>query len=331
MMGRQTGRLAARARVWLSGTVLLLLLGACGTSRTRPCPAEVAASFSDAGYMSEIVGYLASDALEGRNTGTAGGEKAASYLEGRLKQFRIAPYFSTYRDTLSNVGEPSYNIVGVIPGSDPRLAGEFVVLGAHYDHIGRVPPIEGDSIANGANDNATGTAMLLELARYFSGCQAPARSLLIAFFGAEERGLLGSAHLAARLKQQGFKLHAMLNFEMTGVPMADKDYQVYLTGYEKSNLAELANGYAGSNLVGLLPAARDFNLFQRSDNYPFFNEFGVAAHTFSTFDFTNYEYYHKPGDEASRMDYGHMSALLNQLIPVVQGVANARPGDLKLN
>ncbi len=133
--------------------------------------------------MGEIVDYLASDALEGRNTGTVGGEKAAAYLANRLKQYHIAPYFASYRDTLSNVGELSYNVVGVIPGSDPQLALEFVVLGAHYDHIGRVAPIEGDSIANGANDNASGTAMLLELARYFSGCRAPARSLLIAFSG----------------------------------------------------------------------------------------------------------------------------------------------------
>lgn len=315
----------------LIGSALLLLLGGCGSSRNRVCSPEEAAHFSDARHMEKIVDYLASDALEGRNTGTEGGELAAAYLEGQLKQYQIVPYFATYRDTLSNVGELSFNIVGVIPGSDPELAGEFVVLGAHYDHIGRIAPIEGDSIANGANDNASGTATLLELARYFSGCRAPARSLLIAFFGAEERGLLGSAHMAARLKQQGFRLHAMLNFEMTGVPMADKDYQVYLTGYEKSNLAELANEYAGSNLVGLLPAAQEYNLFQRSDNYSFFNEFGVPAHTFSTFDFTNYNYYHKPGDEASRMDFGHMSAVLNQLIPVVQGVANAPPGNLKLN
>lgn len=328
---RWTTRQTGLARVAFSGGVLLLLLGACGSSRQRPCQPEDAARFSDSSRMEEIVGFLASDELGGRNTGTVGAELAASYLEDRLRQYGIAPYFGSYRDTLSNVGETAYNVVGFIPGSDPQLAREFVVLGAHYDHIGRVAPVAADSIANGANDNATGTATALELARYFSGCRPPARSLLIVFFGAEERGLLGSVHLAAKLKEQGFLLNAMLNFEMTGVPMAGREYQVYLTGFGKSNLAEVANGFASENLVGLLPEALEYNLFQRSDNYSFFNEFRVPAHTFSTFDFSNYGYYHLPGDEASRMDYGHMSALLNKLIPVVQGIANAPAGTLKLN
>ena len=141
---------------------------------------------------------------------------------------------------------------------------------------------------------------------------------------------MGSAHLAKRLKAQGADLYAMLNFEMTGVPMAGKDYRVYLTGYERSNLAEVANELAGSKLVGLLPQAQEFNLFQRSDNLPFYQEFQVPAHTFSTFDFTNFDYYHLPGDEPSGMDFGHMAELLNDLIPVVKGIADSPPATLKM-
>lgn len=310
--------------------LVMLLLSACGPGRNAVCGPQGYASFSDSLAMKGIVSYLALDELGGRETGTEGLEMAAAFLEDRLVQFGIEPYFASYRDTLSNSAVPTYNIVGFIPGSDPERAGEIVVLGAHYDHIGRVPPVAGDSIANGANDNATGTATVLELARYFSECQAPARSLLIAFFGAEERGLLGSVHLAGKLKERGAGLFAMLNFEMTGVPMADKSYRMYITGFERSNLGELANGFADSTLVGLLPAAREFNLFRRSDNFSFYEEFGVPAHTFSTFDFTNYDQYHKPGDEASRMDFGHMAGLLNDLIPVVRGIAGLPGGTLKL-
>ena len=310
---------------------LALALASCGAGRQLAASGpENYRDFSDSLAMEQIVSFLASDALEGRDTGSEGLEKAAAFLEGRLRGFGVQPFFSTYRDTLTNIEEPAYNVVGVLPGSDPERSGEYVLIGAHYDHIGRVAPREGDSIANGANDNATGSAMVLELARFFSGFKPPARSLVFAFFTAEERGLLGSAHLAKRLRAQGVNLYAMLNFEMTGVPMAGKDYRVYLTGYERSNLAEVANELAGSRLVGLLPRAREFNLFQRSDNLPFYQEFQVPAHTFSTFDFTNFDHYHLPGDESSGMDFGHMAELLNELIPVVKGIADSPPATLKM-
>lgn len=319
-----------RLLIGMFASSLVVFLGSCGAGRQLACGPEQYRDFSDSLAMQGIVSFLASDELGGRDTGSEGLEQAAAFLEGRLKDFGIQPFFPTYRDTLANLDETAYNIVGVLPGSDPERSSEYVLVGAHYDHIGRVAPREGDSIANGANDNATGSAMVLELARFFAGCKPPARSLVFAFFSAEERGLLGSAHLAERLKAQGVDLYAMLNFEMTGVPMVDKDYQVYLTGFDRSNLAEVANELAGSQLVGLLPRAREFNLFQRSDNLPFYQEFQVPAHTFSTFDFTNFNFYHLPGDEPEGMDFGHMADLLNDLIPVVKGIADSPPETLKM-
>jgi len=284
----------------------------------------------DPNRLGETVSFLAADSLEGRDTGTQGLEQAAGFLEAQLESFGIKPYFDTYRDTLTNLKVPAYNIVGFIAGSDPALAGEVIILGAHYDHIGKVPPVDGDAIANGANDNASGTAMVLELARNLSRGRAPARSLLVAFFSAEERGLLGSEHLAKKLRERGLQPYAMLNFEMVGVPMQDKPYLMYLTGYEASNLAELSNRYGGEGLVGFLPQAAEYNLFQRSDNYSFYKEFGVPAHTYSTFDFTNYGFYHQPGDEATKMDFGHMAALAGRMVPVVRGLANASTNELIL-
>ena len=121
----------------------------------------------------------------------------------------------------------------------------------------------------------------------------------------------------------------MLNFEMTGVPMVQKDYLMYLTGFERSNLAELCNKYAGENLVGFLQQAKEYQLFQRSDNYPFHRTFNVPSQTYCTFDFTNYDYYHKVGDESFRLDYAHMSKLVNKMIPVIEGLANSDENEIK--
>ncbi|MCK0160686.1 M28 family metallopeptidase [Allomuricauda sp. F6463D] len=288
-------------------------------------------SFTNAQRIGEMMNYLASNDLKGREAGSEGIEMAARYIENYLKSYRVQPYFETYRDTLSNFKNIAYNLVGVVEGNDPILKDEFILIGAHYDHIGTINPENGDYIANGANDNASGTISVLEMARYFGAHNTNKRSLIFALFSAEEKGLLGSKYLAKKLKEQELNLYTMLNFEMTGVPMKDKDYLVYITGYEMSNLAEVSNKYAEENLVGFLPTAKEFNLYQRSDNYPFHEEFGVPSHTFCTFDFTNYAFYHKVGDEADLMDYGHMATLVNKTIPVIEDIANAANQEIKLN
>jgi hypothetical protein len=332
-----------RIRAFLVAGVLGVLLASCGAlkkqgsntiSNKGQSVGETAAmagplAFSDSTGMGISMNILASDELKGRDTGSEGIEKAAVFLEERLEYFGIRPYFGTYRDTLTNSKAVAYNVVGMLEGSDPTLKNEFILIGAHYDHIGVLPGKEGDGIANGANDNASGTSTVLELARYFGSRKAPKRSLIFAFFSAEERGLLGSRHLARVLKEQGIDLYAMMNFEMTGVPM-EKPYLMYLTGYDISNLAEVCNRFGGEDLVGYLPTASEYNLFQRSDNYPFYEEFRVPSHTFSTFDFENYAYYHQPGDEPSRMDFSHMANLVNRIIPAISGIANAEGREITL-
>ncbi|MAU16539.1 MAG: peptidase M28 [Muricauda sp.] len=288
-------------------------------------------SFTNAERMGEMMNYLASNDLKGRDTGSEGIAMAANYIENYFKSYGLSPYFESYRDTLSNFNKPAYNIVGIVEGNDPELKDEFILIGAHYDHIGIIKPENGDYIANGANDNASGTTSVLEMARYFGTQKTNKRSLIFALFSAEEKGLLGSKHLAKKLKEQGLNLYTMLNFEMTGVPLQGKDYYVYITGYDMSNLAEVSNRYAGETLVGFLPTAKEFNLYQRSDNYPFHEEFGVPSHTFCTFDFTNFNHYHKVGDEADLMDFEHMATLVNKTIPVIEGIANAPLQEIKLN
>ncbi|WP_273276394.1 M28 family metallopeptidase [Maribacter polysiphoniae] len=287
--------------------------------------------FTNSDSVGKIIGFLASDELNGRDAGSPGIEKAAQYIEGVFSRNGIQPFFGTFRDTLDNSDKPMYNIVGVLEGTDPDLKDEFILIGAHYDHIGTSTPVNGDAIANGANDNASGTTTVLEMLRYFAQAKTNKRSLVFAFFTAEEKGLWGSRHLAKRLKENDFNLYTMLNFEMVGVPMVDKDYLAYVTGYGESNMAEVCNTYAQGNIVGFLPSAKEFNLFMRSDNFPFHKEFNVPSQTFSTFDFTNFDHYHKVGDEVSEMDFDHMATLINTFIPVVADIANATEQEIKYN
>lgn len=275
--------------------------------------------------------YLASDALEGRNTGSKGIEKAAVFIENFFKKNNIKPYFKTYRDSFNVKKIIGYNVVGYIEGNDPDLKNEFVILGAHYDHIGTAKEVNGDIIANGANDDASGTVAVLEWAKHFSKTKNNKRSILFTLYSAEEMGLKGSTHLAKRLKKDNLDLYTMINFEMIGVPRAETEIMAYMTGYEKSNLAKQLNIYGGSEMIGFFPKAKSFNLFQRSDNYPFYEAFRVPAHAISTFDFTNFEYYHHVADEVSEMDFNHMTSFINKMIPALEGMINMPNKDIKMN
>lgn len=286
--------------------------------------------FSDSTHMKHLVYYMASDDMKGRETGSKEIGYAAEFIEKLFIQNGLSPMYPGYRDTLQNSKTTAYNIVGVIPGNDPVLKDEYIMIGAHYDHIGIVKQVNGDSIANGANDNASGTATVLELSRYFGKEKTNKRSLIFVLFSAEEKGLLGSRHLAKRLKNEGLNLYLMLNFEMTGVPMKAEDYLMYITGYSKSNLAAAANSLLSDDAIGYLPAELESSLFQRSDNYPFYSVFGIPSHTFCTFDFSNYPHYHKATDEAEQLNYGHMSDVVNTLIPIVEGLTNSPDQIVKL-
>jgi leucyl aminopeptidase len=279
--------------------------------------------FSDVSAVAKSMEFLASDALKGRDAGSEGIDAAADFIAKRFAAQGIEPYFETYRDTLGNFSEATFNVVGVLEGSDPLLKNEYILVGAHYDHIGLITPENDDAIANGANDNASGTTTVLEMARYFGKVRTNKRSIIFALFSAEEKGLLGSKHLAKKIKADSLDLYVMLNFEMVGVPMVGKDHLVYLTGYELSNMVAISNGYANEKVVGFLPKAKEFSLFKRSDNYAFHTAFNVPSQTFSTFDFTNFDHYHKVGDENEKMDYEHMVLVINKMIPVVEGIANA--------
>ena len=173
------------------------------TPATDSKPIEVTYKVKES-EVSDFLKKLSSDEMEGRETGTKGIEKAAVFLEDFFKQNKVKPYFVSYRDTLTNFKTPAYNIVGVIEGTDPVLKKEFVVLSAHYDHIGLEKKQQPDVVFNGANDDASGVTAVAELAKYFSETKSNKRSILFVFFAGEEKGLLGSKSLVQKLKKQNF-------------------------------------------------------------------------------------------------------------------------------
>ncbi len=307
--------------------VVSLLFITCKEATTAQSPVSNVTS-SD---VAVIMNFLAGDELQGRDTGTEGLEKAAKFIEQEFNNSDIAPYFDSYLNTFDAKGEETYNVVGYLKGTDPKLSKQFVIIGAHFDHIGKGKEVNGDTIANGANDNAAGSTAVISLAKHFAKAKNNKRSLLFVLFGAEERGLLGSKHLASILKEKNMDLYTMVNFEMIGVPLNDKDYKAYITGYEMSNMAEKMNEYSGKELIGFLPKAKEFQLFRRSDNYPFYSEFNVPCQTISTFDFTNYDYYHHVDDEVSEMNFKFMAELINDCVPAITSIVNKPVKEIKLN
>ena len=297
--------------------ILFLIFNCKSTNKSDSKPITITSS-----EVESAVTFLASDERQGRNTGSPGIVAAANYIADQFKSFGVNPYFETYRDNFDVNGTEAFNVVGYIEGSDPTLKDEVIILGAHYDHIGLSKTVEGDSIANGANDNAAGTSTVLAMAKYFGAKKNNKRSMIFALFSAEEMGLKGSKHLSEVLKANNLDLYTMVNFEMIGVPMKGEDLKAYLTGFEMSNMADKMNEYIGSNVIRFLPTAKKYGLFRRSDNYPFFNQFKVPCQTISTFDFTNYDYYHHVDDESELMDYDHMAQLINTVIPAIEKMTN---------
>lgn len=321
--------------LFVSFLLTLCLIGCKPSTPTtteiyRGAPA-VQASAVTASDLQTMVTYLASDDLAGRNTGTEGIDASASFIEKELKSYGVKPYFDSYKDQFTAKEKSAYNLVGFIEGTDSKLKNEIVILGAHYDHIGYGKTVENDSIANGANDNATGTSAVLAIAKHFATTKSNKRSIIVALFSAEEMGLLGSRHLASKLKAENIHLYTVVNIEMIGVPFKNRDYVAFATGYDKSNMAAKINEYVGYKLIGFSEVSKQYNLFKASDNYPFYETFKLPSHTISSCDLSNYDFYHKVGDEADQQDYNHMASLINKLIPGIEGICNTPTKEITLN
>jgi hypothetical protein len=206
--------------------------------------------------------------------------------------------------------KPLKNVVGILPGKG--RADEWVVFSAHYDHLGIGKPDEkGDSVYNGANDDASGTTAVLTLARYFAGRHDNERTLVFAAFTAEEIGEYGSQYFAGQM--DAGKVMAMFNIEMIGTPSKWGNNSAYITGYERSDFGKiLQKNLAGTDFQFYPDPYTTQNLFYRSDNASLARA-GVPAHTISTSKMDSEPYYHRPGDEIGTLDMSNMTRIIHSI------------------
>ncbi|HEY9138538.1 MAG TPA: M20/M25/M40 family metallo-hydrolase, partial [Terriglobus sp.] len=241
----------------LALTALVVVPSFAAGPATRPDPKL-------ADHVKADMDFLASDTLHGRGSLTRDEHLAAQYCATVFEGLGLKPAgdddtfiqkipvdlsnmsdrmkqrMAIYEDTLRT---ETWNAIAMLPGSDPKLKGEVILLTAHLDHLGMLKtPKNGDAIFNGADDDASGTTAVLNLARTLAAGKAPKRTIVFAVFGSEEMGGYGARGLLAHPPVPLASLVANLEFEMIGRPdAAVKEGTLWLTGYERSNLGpELA-------------------------------------------------------------------------------------------
>lgn len=256
--------------------------------------------------------YLASDELEGRATPSPGLDKAATYIAEQFRKAGLEPINDTYLQTAPVRDGMASNVAGLLRGTDKKLRDTYILVSSHYDHVGLARSGD-DLIFNGANDDASGTVSVIELARALVKAK-PKRSILFMTFFGEERGLLGSRYYGQHPLVPVVSTIAQLNLEQLGRTDASNGPQIKganLTGFDFSNLpmilADAAQG-VGVRVWKDMPASDAY--FGRSDNQAL-ADLGVPAHTLSVaYDFPDY---HKVTDTADKIDYTNLT-IVNQAI-----------------
>ena len=278
------------------------------------------------------VRYLADDALQGRLAGSASERCAGDYIAAQFRALGLRPggeagsYFQTL--PLASAVNPhatggtGRNVVAVLPGADPALAGEAVVVGAHYDHLGRggsFSMARGDSsIHNGADDNASGVAALLDAARRLAQGPRPARSIVFIAFTGEEQGLLGSAFYASHPAVALERTRAMLNLDMVG-RLGAGPLIVYGTDTadEWKALVDSAAAREGVQVRG------GGDGFGASDQTSFYARGLPVLHFFTNV----HTDYHRPGDDWEKVDAPGLERV-GAIVARVAGSVASRPGAL---
>ena len=250
---------------------------------------------------------LANDSMQGRKAGSPGIEKAAKYIEQQFFEIGLKPFKgSDFRQTFRHINRRSekkeeltlFNVIGLLEGT--TLKDEFVVVSAHYDHLGKKNNGEGDLIFNGANDNATGVSAMIMLAEYFKKAEINKRSVLFIAFTAEEMGLVGSSHFGKTVSAE--TITAGVNIEMIGKESPFGPKTAWLTGFNRSDFGKIIQKNLSSSNYKLYPDPyENYRLFFRSDNASL-ARLGVPAHTFSTSPMDKDLDYHKVSDEVETLD-----------------------------
>ena len=290
-----------------------------GLADPPPDGAAAVATITSADLAARV-GIIADDSMMGRWTPSPELLKAGGYLAAELERLGLQPggtdeqdecvardfelahcpyaqwFYAQPEDT-----ERALNVIARLQGSDPVLREEYLLIGAHFDHIGIRTPVAGDSIYNGADDNGSGTASVLELAEAFASLDAPpARSILFVFFSGEERGLLGSRYYAGSQEAPIGNVISMINLDMVGRNWTDRVAAIYQLDSDIFERADrVADAHPELNMNLLTDPWPDENLVNRSDQAPFI-PYGVPV-LFLTSGL--HEDYHQASDEADKLDY----------------------------
>jgi len=315
---------AARVLAALAGAALLVMRSdAPMTAGTDPITERSVRSHMD---------FLASDALNGRGSGTRDEWIAATYIAAQLRARGVDP-LGDHGDFVQAVERPAprgagagttpaapgttWNVIGQLKGRDGALGSDVILLTAHLDHLG-ARGTGPDIIYNGADDDASGSTAVLELAQALASGRRPKRTVMFAWFGSEESGGYGARHFVETPPVPLDHLVANLEFEMIGRP-DDKvaPHTLWLTGYERSNLGpELAR--RGAKLVA--DPHPDQQFFQRSDNIQLAYA-GVIAQTVSSYGL--HKEYHTPADDLSHIDFAHMTEAIRSMLAPVRWLADS--------
>ena len=262
--------------------------------------------------------------MPSRLQGTSGGDLNTLNLLGlsaeSLQQAQDMPEGTAVQFSAPSTVETSFtwNAVGILRGTDPKLQHAAVLFSAHLDHIGIGEPVNGDKIYHGADDDASGTTAVLELARVLGAGPRPRRTVIFALFGSEELGGLGSTYFREHPPVPLKEIAANLEFEMIGRadPAVPAD-TVWLSGWERSNLGPTLAAH-GANLVGDPHPEQHF--FMRSDNYVLAKK-GVVAQTISSYGL--HADLHRPTDNLAHLDFRHMDEAIGSLLAPVKWLVNS--------
>ncbi|WP_263818851.1 M20/M25/M40 family metallo-hydrolase [Salinibacter sp.] len=303
----------------------LLLLGACSTDagRAQPAPSAAPPALHD---LRVDVGYLSADLLRGRATGTKGARLAAQYLVQRFRELGLAPgldstwtqpfdfTYSPNPHAASGHGTPrtGRNVVAHLD----RGAKRTVVIGAHYDGLGYGGPgsrAPGDSlIHNGADDNASGVAALLEIARQLKASDTLNSNVLFVAFSGEELGLYGSKHFVDAMPVPTPQVRYMLNLDMVGRLGDSRPLVVSGTGTSPAWAPALDAAASATNIT----LAEDPSGLGASDHSSFYLEEIPAVHFFTG----SHDDYHTPADDSHRIDYDGLRDIATFAVRVVEAL-----------
>lgn len=327
-------------RAALAATLFAALAAQAGEPRLPAGQAQLLDSIS-ADAMRGHLSFLASDALEGRGTPSRGLDIAAEYIASQFRAAGLEPlgddgYFQTAdwrkiapeRERAKFADAPAplpvRNVVGLLRGSDPALAGTYVLVTAHYDHLGIREGKGEDAIHNGANDDGSGTVSVIELARVFAAQkQRPKRSIVFMTVFGEEHGLVGSRYYGAHPLVPVADTVANINLEQIGRTDDSEGPQVLaaaLTGADYSEVGDVLRkaGELTGTRITRHPVNSD-RYFGASDNQAL-ADLGVPAHTVSVaYAFPDY---HGPADTWDKIDYANMAAIDRTVALAILMIAN---------